>query len=207
MNGKFTMNVGPDNHPSGSYKHRSSVMEMGNNYETFVSISCKKVRDKCPGGKLVTVNDVNSKGMKYLHDAPEKLLGFENQDKLSNAAKSALKAIDVGEVTDKQLENLTKDTGFTPDEFKRMLTDIKEDGKSFAGVGLNEKNIADFQEIARGVTDHAVENAKLDWEQDKRNLQQERRILEETFNSAKENGAPEAELEKCASKCAASTAL
>lgn len=200
MNGKFTMNVGPDKHPSGSYKHRSSVMEMGNNYETFVSISCKKVGDKCPGEKLVTVNDVNSKGMKYLHDAPVKLLGFENQDKLSNAAKSALKAIEVGEVTDKQLEKLTKDKGFTPDEFKRMLTDIKADGKSFAGVGLNEKNIADFQEIARGATDQAVENAKVEWELDKRNLQQERRMLEETFNSAKENGNPEAELEKLRSQ-------
>lgn len=62
MDGKFTLNVGPDDHPSGSYKHRASVLDMGNSYETFVSISCQRFEGDCLGRKLVTVNDVNSKG-------------------------------------------------------------------------------------------------------------------------------------------------
>ncbi|MED6314815.1 MAG: hypothetical protein VX704_07250, partial [Verrucomicrobiota bacterium] len=188
MNGKFTINVGPDDHPSGSYKHRASVLDMGNSYETFVSISCQKLQGKCPGGKLVEVNDVNSKGLKYLHDDPEKLLGFENQNKLGNAAKSALKALEVGEVTPEQLGEIAKGKGFTPNEFKKILEEIKEDGKSFAGVGLNKDNITDFQEMARGVTDQAVDNAKVSWEDDKRDLQRARQKLEEEFVCAKDNG-------------------
>ena len=155
MNGKFTINVGPDDHPSGSYKHRGRC-GYENSHGTFVSISCQKFQGKCPGGKLVEVNDVNSKGLKYLHDDPKKLLGFENQNKLGNAAKSALKALEVGEVTPEQLGEIAKGKGFAPNEFKKILEEIKEDGKSFAGVGLNKDNITDFQEMARGVTDQAV---------------------------------------------------
>ena len=196
MDGKFTLNVGPDDHPSGSYKHRASVLDMGNSYETFVSISCQRFEGDCPGGKLVTVNDVNSKGIKYLHDTPEKLLGFENQDRLGNAAKSALKALEVGEVTPEQLDEIAKGRGFAPNEFRKILKDVKEEGKSFAGVGLNKDNIADFQEMARGVTDQAVDNAKVSWEADQRKLQQKRQTLEEAFNRAKEEGLPESRLDE-----------
>lgn len=193
---RVTINIAPGTYQSGSNMHRAEINAQANNYESFVSHGCKQFNGECPGKKLVLVNDVNSKGLTYLHGNPQNLLGFENQDKLSNAAKSTLKALKEGGVTEDQLASIARDKGFTPDQFKTMLTELKENGRTFAGVGINESNVDDFQAMARAVTQQAADNALADWEVEREELRSQRKGLEAEFNAARDMGAPEEELSR-----------
>jgi len=193
---RVTINMSPDDYPPGSYRHRAEIEAQANNYESFVSHGCKKFNNKCPGGQLVKVNDVNSKGLKYLHGDPQDLIGFQNQERLSNAAKSALKALEDGKVTDQQLEQIAKNSGFTPKQFKKVLQEVKENGRTYAGVGLNKDNISDFQGMARAVTQQAVTNAETSWIDEKNNLTRQRQNLQAEFDAARKAGAPDIELDR-----------
>ena len=197
---RVTINMSPDDYPPGSYRHRAEITAQANNYESFVSHSCKKFNNECPGKQLVKVNDVNSKGLKYLHGDPQLLIGFENQERLSNAAKSTLKALEDGKVTDEQLERIAKNSGFTPKQFKKVLQEVKENGRTFAGAGLTSDNISDFQGMAREVTQQAVTNAETAWIDEKNNLAQQRQNLQTEFDAARQAGVPEAELSRLRSR-------
>ena len=193
---RVTINISPDDYPPGSYRHRAEITAQANNYESFVSHSCKKFNNECPGKQLVKVNDVNSKGLKYLHGDPQDLIGFENQERLSNAAKSTWKAIEAGKVTDQQLERIAQNSGFTPKQFKKILQEVKENGRTFAGAGLTSDNISDFQGMARAVTQQAVTNAETAWIGEKNNLAQQRQNLIAEFDAARKAGVPEDELSR-----------
>ena len=135
----------------GSTAHQMQIEVNARLPETYVAI---EMRNKQIGQTEVYTHDHMKKASKGLKLTPNELIDGAHAEKLQSFAKGTMKAIETARLTDPQIKDILKNSGYdehcTPQTFRKQLTKLKE-GYNLApeAAGLDQTNAAKFQEAVR----------------------------------------------------------
>jgi len=152
-----TINVEGVTDTPGSSSHQTQVAMDALSKETYVSMGMK---EKQAGRSLVETHDHAKKASLGLSQPARSLLEARGEDLLQNMSKGTLKSLSSGQVSDTQLADILKRSGYSADinTFKKQIELLKT-GHLAQGVGLDADNIEAFQKACRASVDTAIDNA------------------------------------------------